>query len=191
VIALPLGVMQAGEVEVSPMPEVAGAAMRAMAMGAASRITLVFRERFWEERAKGLSFLFAQQEAVPAWWSAAPDASPTLTGWLGGPRAAKGPSGEALRDVALATLGRVFQREDLDGLLVSWKTHDWQRDPLSRGAYSYAPAGAVAASDVLAQPVEDTLYFAGEHTDTTGHWGTVHAAMRSGLRVMDQILAGR
>ena len=34
----------------------------------------------------------------------------------------------------------------------------------------------------------NTLFFAGEHTDITGHWGTVHAAMRSGLRAAAQIL---
>jgi len=33
-----------------------------------------------------------------------------------------------------------------------------------------------------------SLFFAGEHTDTTGHWGTVHAAMRSGLRAAKQII---
>jgi monoamine oxidase len=37
--------------------------------------------------------------------------------------------------------------------------------------------------------VAETLYFAGEHTDTTGHWGTVHGALRSGLRAAAQILA--
>jgi monoamine oxidase len=37
-------------------------------------------------------------------------------------------------------------------------------------------------------PADNTLYFAGEHTDTTGHWGTVHAAIRSGQRAAQQIL---
>ena len=37
-------------------------------------------------------------------------------------------------------------------------------------------------------PAADTLYFAGEHTDTTGHWGTVHGALRSGLRAARQLL---
>ena len=40
----------------------------------------------------------------------------------------------------------------------------------------------------MSEPVANTLFFAGEHTDTTGHWGTVHAAMRSGLRAATQIL---
>jgi hypothetical protein len=39
-------------------------------------------------------------------------------------------------------------------------------------------------------PVEDTLFFAGEHTDVSGHWGTVHAALAAGGSVADQIIAG-
>ena len=82
-------------------------------------------------------------------------------------------------------------RDDLRSLLVSAHAHDWQSDPFSLGAYSYAPKGAVTASEEMARPVEDTLYFAGEHTDTSGHWGTVHAAMRSGLRAAQQLLNAR
>ena len=39
----------------------------------------------------------------------------------------------------------------------------------------------------MTEPVDDTLYFAGEHTDTSGHWGTVHGALRSGLRAATQL----
>jgi monoamine oxidase len=111
-----------------------------------------------------------------------------LTGWVGGPRALALPRGAALQTEALAMLSAVFQRTDLPSLLVSAHTHDWMVDPLSVGAYSYAPKGACNASDELAQPVADTIYFAGEHTDTTGNWGTVHAALGSGLRAAGQIL---
>jgi monoamine oxidase len=187
VVALPLGVLQGGGLRISPLPAGVTEAIEALAMGQASRISLVFRERFWESAAEELSFLFAQSEAVPVWWSAAPHISPVLTGWIGGPRAAGGPEGPALRDAALTVLGKIFGRDDLEALLLSWHTHDWQRDVLIRGAYSYAPAGALEASNRLAEAIEDTLYFAGEHTDTTGHWGTVHAAMRSGMRVIAQI----
>ncbi len=79
-------------------------AVATLAMGSATRITLVFRERFWEAAAENLNFLFAASESVPVWWSPAPEISPTLTGWIGGPRAAEGPAGEALRDSAMATL---------------------------------------------------------------------------------------
>lgn len=188
VVALPLGVLQSESVRFSPAPEEAMHAIQKLAMGTATRISTVFRERFWSIAAPDLSFLFAPSEEIPVWWSAVPDESPVLTGWMGGPRAATGPGGSALRDVAIGALEKIFARDDLATLLTSWYTHDWQRDPLSRGAYSYAPAGAVEASSVLARPVENTLYFAGEHTDTTGHWGTVHAALRSGLRAAAAVM---
>ena len=76
----------------------------------------------------------------------------------------------------------------LKTLLVESLAHDWTADPFSRGAYSYVPVGAINASEEMTQPVEDTLYFAGEHTDTTGHWGTVQGAMRSSLRAATQLL---
>lgn len=46
------------------------------------------------------------------------------------------------------------------------------------------------AQEQMSHPVEGTLYFAGEHTDTAGEWGTVQAALRSGMRAAQQVLAG-
>lgn len=189
VMAVPLGVLKTEAVKIAPLPGTAANAIHALAMGAATRITMLFRERFWEQAAKGMSFLFAAGEPVSVWWTSSPDDSPTLTGWIGGPKAATGPSGEALRDAAVDTLAKVFARDDVSDLLVDWVAHDWQRDPLSLGAYSFAPVGAVEASDALAQSFDDTLYFAGEHTDVSGQWGTTHAALRSGIRVVQQVLS--
>ena len=66
--------------------------------------------------------------------------------------------------------------------------HDWHNDDYARGAYSFVPAGALDAPERMTRPVEDTLYFAGEHTDISGHWGTVHAALATGVRAAGQLL---
>jgi monoamine oxidase len=188
VIALPLGVLQAGRVAFSPLPE-AWPAIGRMAMGEAARITLLFQDRFWAATAPEMSFLLSREAPLPVWWTSHPNEAAALTGWVGGPRAAAAPVGAELRDAGLRELSKIFQRDDLESLLIGWHTHDWLRDPLSLGAYSYAPKGAALASEELSLPIEDTLYFAGEHTDTTGHWGTVHGALGSGLRAAAQILA--
>jgi len=141
VIALPLSVMQAGLVRISPEPKLAAEAMAALAMGSASRITLVFRERFWGTAANGLSFLFAPGEEVPVWWSSTLDASPTLTGWIGGPGAKAGPAGDALRNAAMATLGNIFMPEDMESLLLSWHTHDWAARSADPGRLQLCPGG--------------------------------------------------
>jgi monoamine oxidase len=144
-----------------------------------------------------LSFLFAHGALPATWWTPMPDRAPVITGWIGGPavRAVQGEQqlrvdANALLERAINTLAEVLTLpvQRVRGLLLSWHTHDWQADRYARGAYSYVPVGAIDASAKLSEPVADTIYFAGEHTDVTGHWGTVHAAVRSGLRAARQLL---
>src|SRR5439155_4820603 len=66
---------------------------------------------------------------------------------------------------------------------------DWQDDPFSRGAYSYVPAGAITAPIVLAEPVANTLFFAGEATNSDGDAGTMHGAIATGYRAADELLS--
>ncbi len=54
-------------------------------------------------------------------------------------------------------------------------SHDWNNDPFTKGAYSYCAPGEIESDWVLAEPVEDTLFFAGEATDMDGFTGTVPA----------------
>ena len=197
VVTLPLGVLRRGDVTISPAPRAVLEAAAQLRMGQVRRFTLLFRERFWEKlpprQALGeLSFLFAFSEMPPVWWTPHPEASPTLTGWVGGPRSAAlaGMDAEELSMRACATLSEIFglPEKTVRDLLQGCYTQDWQHDPFALGAYSYVATGGLDASRKMTIPVEETLFFAGEHTDTTGHWGTVHAAMRSGLRAAAQIL---
>jgi monoamine oxidase len=90
---------------------------------------------------------------------------------------------------ALETLARLFKisRQELNGWLQDGYVHDWQSDPFSRGAYSYGKVGSDGAQEALGAPVENTLFFAGEATDTSGHNGTVHGAIASALRAVGEI----
>jgi monoamine oxidase len=200
VITLPLGVLQSGDVQFDPLPMDRLDIANQLAMGSAMRLTLVFRTAFWRNlSAPGLSgevrsaldqmgFLFSREEPLPVWWTPMPDRAPTLTAWLGGPKAllAREPwLGRCLTTLATITH---LPLSDIQSLLLSWHFHDWQADPLSRGAYSYVPAGVVEPSRRLSEPVDDTLFFAGEHTDLTFNWGTVHGALGSGIRAGGQIL---
>jgi monoamine oxidase len=196
VIALPLGVLQHLGALFDPIPHTLLAANQ-LAMGPVRRFTLLFRERWWATRddvkLPTLSFLFAQGAMPPVWWTAHPWETRTLTGWIGGPQSAAFDqfTREQVGDAACRELAKIFALplDFLRGQLVCCATHDWQTDPLTCGAYSYVPAGALDAVLKMATPVQQTLFFAGEHTDVTGHWGTVHAALRSGIRAARQVLA--
>ena len=91
--------------------------------------------------------------------------------------------------MCLTTLANAFDLplQRLQKQLVSWHTHDWQADPFSRGAYSYGKVGQALAHQALAEPIENTLFFAGEATDTEGQNGTVHGAIASGRRAAAEI----
>ncbi|HEX5245191.1 MAG TPA: NAD(P)/FAD-dependent oxidoreductase [Tepidisphaeraceae bacterium] len=196
VITLPLALLQQLAVDFQPVPETLISSSQ-LAMGPVRRFTVLFRERWWanDDRIKlpKLSFLFADAAMPPVWWTAHPWETRTLTGWIGGPRSAAFDqcTREQVGDIACRQLAEIFSLplEFLRGQLICCATHDWQTDPWSCGAYSYVPAGALDAVLTLATPVRETLYFAGEHTDVTGHWGTVHAAMRSGERAAKQVMA--
>ena len=90
----------------------------------------------------------------------------------------------------LETLGKLLRIDgrELEDLLDASYTHDWQTDPFSRGAYSYVKVGGDSAQSVLAAPLNNNLFFAGEATDISGHHGTVHGAIASGKRAAEEIL---
>ncbi|HEY2469091.1 MAG TPA: NAD(P)/FAD-dependent oxidoreductase [Terracidiphilus sp.] len=196
VITLPLAVLQQLGVMFQPVPDALIAANQ-LAMGPVRRFTLLFRERWWATdttvKLPKLSFLFAHEAMPPVWWTAHPWETRTMTGWIGGPRSAAFDqcTREQIGDIACLQLADIFSLplDYLRGQLICCATHDWQTDPWSCGAYSYVPAGALDAVLRMATPVRETLYFAGEHTDVTGHWGTVHAAIRSGERAANQVMA--
>jgi monoamine oxidase len=82
--------------------------------------------------------------------------------------------------LALASLRRILKKKV--PVPDAFYFHNWREEPFSRGAYSYVPVSAVPARKALATPEADTLYFAGEAWDFSGHDGTVHGAIASGQR---------
>jgi monoamine oxidase len=205
-ITLPLSLLKApvgqqGVVRFTPeLPSQKKDALDKLEMGKVIRVTLRFRERFWDSikpaGARGslsnMSFLFGPDDWFPTWWTANPAKSPVITGWAPF-RSAERLSGKTHSFVVehglqtLSALLRVSQSE-LEKILEGAHVHDWQADPFSLGAYSYGKVGANEAQQVLSEPIQDTLYFAGEATDTTGNNGTVHGAIASGYRAAKQIL---
>lgn len=203
VVTLPLGVLHRvntpGGIVFEPEPAALIEARR-LAMGHAVRFSMVFQERWWTRSGKldrkkleAMSFLFTFGRMPPVWWTRnpEPETMAVLTGWVGGTRAAgmQGKSAGELGREACAALAEVFgvDENEVRAQLQTTYTHDWSSDPYALGAYSYVPAGALEAPLAMTLP-EGPLFFAGEHTDVTGNWGTVHAAVRSGLRAAEQIL---
>ena len=62
----------------------------------------------------------------------------------------------------------------------------WSNHPFIRGGYTSPTAHAYYLRHVLARPVEDRLFFAGEATSLRS-CSTVPTAIETGIRVADQV----
>jgi monoamine oxidase len=188
IVTLPLGVLQSNAVRFAPSLKMKGPALNKLASGPVIRVAMRFHSRFWEARAPGVAFFHVPQARLPTFWTPLPMRAALLTAWAGGPKAARltGSSSEKLLAAALQTVEQVFD-QDLASELAAAHVQDWQADPYSRGGYSYVRVGGAGAREQLAEPLDDTLFFAGEATDAD-EAGTVAGALRSGERAALEIL---
>jgi monoamine oxidase len=201
-ITLPLGVLQQpptvrGAVRFTPALAVKRAALAGLASGPIIKLQLRFATSFWETlrdgRYRDAGFFHVPDAPFATFWTPAPERAPLLVAWAGGPRAQRLAAGAVPADLArkaLASLEVLFGKDvDVAGGLRAYYYHDWQRDVFARGAYSYVTVGATEARAALGQPLEDTLFFAGEATDTEDDGGTVSGALQSGVRAAREVLA--
>lgn len=201
IITVPVGVLQLPENEVgaihfSPALEQKRAALAGIASGAVLKVVLRFRTVFWEEldegRYRDASFFHSLETPFPTFWTSMPVRSPFLNAWIGGPPASI-LSEKTDAQIIHEALGSLYKM--LGSCLRPGKAqleaaflHNWQRDPFARGAYSYVGVGHNdSARRSLAAPLEDTLFFAGEATNTEGEPATVAGALQSGTRAACEV----
>jgi monoamine oxidase len=183
VVTLPLGVLQSRTVRFSPPIR---KPLENLASGPVIRVALRFERAFWESRAPGVSFFHNPKGRFPTFWTPLPMRGPLLTAWAGGPKAERltGLPERKLVGQALASMRSVFG--DVPQPAAAY-VKDWAQDPFARLGYSYVLVGGQEARAQLAQPVERTLFFAGEATEAE-EAGTVAGALKSGERAAREIL---
>ena len=204
IVTVPISLLQEraggrGAIEfVPPLPPRVRDAAGHVAMGHVTRVGLLFDAPLEElvsddtlgARLSRTAFIHARGTDFPVFWTSYPVRSPLVVAWAGGPAAIRLPSEPgAIGAAALASLATVLgtTQRFLSRHLVQAFTHDWQHDPFARGAYSYCLVGGVDAAKVLARPIRDTLFLAGEATDAEGANATVHGAIASGQRAAAQV----
>jgi monoamine oxidase len=199
IVTLPLGVLQApaeapGAVRFVPGLDTKREALERLFFGPVLKLSLRFRTAFWEEldggKYQGASFFHSAATAFPTFWTSLPLRAPLLTAWIAGPKAARLSMYE-MPDIvrqALESLSAVFGgRPQSEFELEAAYLHNWQTDPFARGAYSYIGVGGGDARRTLAEPLEGTLFFAGEATDTEDEAATVTGALQSGERAAREV----
>lgn len=183
VVTVPVGVLKAGSIAFDPpLSPGRAAALDRLDTGNLEKVVLTWDEAWWSGN---LEFVDAEVDGTfPEFYDMTELAgAPALVGLYGGrfSREVQGSwTDEQIVGGALATLEAAYGRS-VPTPKATAVTH-WTNDPFARGSYTFLRVGA-SRSDVesLAEPEDERLGFAGEGTDWD-YYGTVHAAMRSGLR---------
>jgi len=191
IVALPLGVLQSGEVEFVPgLPAELQEAIVRLSPGYSMKIVVEFSEDPWTPEI-GCLFVTTPHGIWerPGLGFGAPE--PVFSLLVGGSDARRLGAlreEEAVREVVQA-LGALVGKE-LTGAVRRAQVIDWGRDPWCRGGYSVVPPGASGLRARFSTVVDGRIVFAGEHTSVERP-STVHGAIESGLRAAEQILSLR
>lgn len=200
VVTLPAGVLQGepGDAGVSfdpQLPSVKGESLNKIVSGDVVKVALWFRTAFWEEIAAGryrnAAFFRCEPAPFAVYWTQLPVRTELVVAWTGGPGASalRGVPPEELIERARDGFGSMLgEAARASAEFEAGFTHDWTADPYARGAYSYVAVDGEDARAALAQPVDDTLFFAGEATSTDGQGGTVNGALQSGERAAAELV---
>lgn len=190
VLTVSLGVLQSQGIDFSPaLPIEKQEVIGRMGMGTLNKIILRYPEPFWptdkhaivhgvDVRGKYAAFVNLIRYT----------GHPILVGMV--PESYRGalddvPDADVFREAHAVLQGMYGRRiPEPTGLLRT----QWKSNPYMRGAFSYNKLGAFGKDrDVLAEPLNDCLFFAGEATHRR-RFGSVNGAYLSGLRTVDEIL---
>ena len=203
VVTIPAGVLQEksgdGAIRFTPAVEKKSDAFQTIGYGNAMKVFLQFKKAFWQDTeyvtkfGKGIKELgfIVSDAAIPVWWTQAPVNAAMLTGWIGGPNTDKflTMSDEEVLNMAIDSIAHIFgaNKEVIQMELKKGKVANWINNPFERGGYTYATVEGLKLRGKLDEPIEDTIYFAGEAFFTGAEMGTVEAALVSGKKTAELI----
>lgn len=184
IVTLPIGVLKQGAVQFEPpLPVAKQRAIAAIGAGLLNKLYLRFPQVFWEEDIEVLNWISAEHGRWNEWFNMAfYTGQPILLGFNAADyaRHIEDWSDDEIVADAMAVLRVIYGSTIPDP--VDWQITRWASDPFARGSYSFNAVGADRTTRaILAEPIGDRLYFAGEAT-SLDYPATVHGAYLSGLQ---------
>jgi monoamine oxidase len=186
IVTIPLNMIKLPSITFNPpfSPE-RTTALNKIGMDRGMKIILKFDERVWPENTGSLF----GDGLVPEFWATGVGRGTDniITAFVTGQNASTlSALGENMIPTILAELDTLVGGASFH--YVDHHIQNWTNKPYIRGAYSYALPGTGNAREVIAQPINNKVFFAGEATHNGGHHATVHGAMETGLRAVNEIL---
>jgi monoamine oxidase len=198
IITVPLGLLKAGMIRFTPALNEQLNIVKQLGFGPVIKVILHFSNPFWKIKEvtenkdlSDLSFLFSS-EKVHTFWTQHPDDQPIITGWIAGPHAEKmkHDGNELIITKAMYSLCDIFRLEAtaLHKQLVNAQVFNWAMDPFTLGGYSFQVVNGSSLIASLLEPVQETIFFAGEGLIDGPEIGTVEGALKSGRETARKII---
>lgn len=186
-ITVPLTILKDGDIKFSPpLPDQKLKAFSQLGMEAGMKVFLKFSQTFAEADILGGTtcayYVIESYNSYPGEF--------IIMAFTNGDQAKK--LSELGEEKAVAAI-----LEELDSLCDNEATKyfldatikDWSKEPFIRGAYSYPLVGSTENTrEIIAEPIDDKVFFAGEASNFNGHHQTVHGAVETAYREVISIL---
>lgn len=188
IVTVPLTILKTNEIVFTPEFSTERVnALERIGMDRGMKIILKFNERFWPS---STSYIYSEGN-IPIYWATGAGGRSAndnlLTAFVCGAKADFLVSqGEGMVPIILSELDALFGDATLNYL--THHIQDWGEEDFIHGAYSYSKPGTGNAREKIAKSLDSKVYFAGEATHTDGHFATVHGAMETALRAVNEIL---
>ena len=190
ICTLPLGVLQSGDVQFSPtLPKTITQAWQAVRMGRINRVCLEFDSVFWDRDTHYFGYFAPEKGQYPYFLNLYPPYQfPGLVAFAVGSYAQQmeQQTDETIVAEVREHLKTMWGRSIPEPRRV--QITRWGSDPFAKGSYSYMAVGAKPKDfKQMGLPVNDRLFFAGEHT-SADYRGTAHGAYLSGVEAAEAVL---
>lgn len=208
-ITVPLGVLKKGVIDFKPtLPNATQRAIDGLQMGAVNKFLLVWDKQtlptpFWEDDLQYIGFSAEEKGKFNYFMNLDTFADPALgkyalmTFAFGdySKQTEQMTDEEVIAEIMnhlQAIYGEQYKKDNSNQQPLPKPTEflrtKWNENPNSYGAYSFSTVGiSNRAFETFEQPIDNKLYFAGEHT-IRDYRGTVHGAYLSGIREAKKIL---
>ncbi len=188
VITVPLSVLKNELISFMPaLPAAKKTAISAIGMGAGMKVIMKFNSRFWDG---AMDSLIGGPKSAEMWVPGLGRSGAfVLTAFIMGEKAEYLSSlGTGAVSALLSELDMMYGGAAASSVFDTAHIIDWGKEPYILGAYSYpVVGGGIAQRAQLGSSVDKKLFFAGEATHTAGHSGTVHGALETAIRVVNEV----
>ena len=196
IITVPISILKDGDISFTPT--LSGSKLNAiqnLGMDAGMKVAIAFNANFWGADTTSI----ISDGVVPRYYAPGlgrSNSNSVLTAYIMGEQAEflNNFEDNQIYESLLAELDKLYhgnasrlvardKEENIQGVV-----KNWTKEPYIKGAYSYPKVGSSLAREILALPVDNRLFFAGEATGLKGDFGTVQGALTSAERVLEEIV---